>query len=71
MALEAFERIIPSSTYGPTEETAEWRIRHSKGIYSLCKDIDEVTHTELRRLGIHWRHQQHGRMKNTKEDLRK
>jgi hypothetical protein len=68
MALEAYERIILSSTYGPTEETAEWRISHSKGIYSLRK---EVTHTALRRLGIRWRHQQNGWMKNTKDDLRK
>jgi hypothetical protein len=61
-ALEIFERKILSSTYGPIQETAEWRIRYSKGIYGLCKDVDEVTHTELRRLGIRWRHPQHGWM---------
>jgi len=70
MALEVFERKILSSTNGPTQETAEWRIRYSKGIYGLCKDIDVVTYTELRRLSIHWGHPQHGWM-NTMENLRK
>ena len=35
MTLEVFERKILSSTYGPIKETAEWRIRYSKGIYGL------------------------------------
>jgi hypothetical protein len=71
MALEVFGRKILSSINGPIQETAEWRIRYSKGIYGLCKDIGVVTYTELRRLNIRWRHLQHGWMKNTKENLRK
>jgi hypothetical protein len=66
MTLEVFERKILSSTYGPIQETVECRIRYSKGIYGLYNDTDEGKHTELRRLGIRWRHPQHGWMKNTK-----
>jgi hypothetical protein len=52
MALEVFERKILSSINGPIQETAEWRMRYSEGIYGLCKDIDVVTYTELTGLGI-------------------
>jgi hypothetical protein len=70
--LEVFERKILRSTKGLIQGTAEWKIRCSKGIYGLCKDLDVVTYTELRiqhTLGVSaaWMDEHHGKSKEVKQ----
>jgi len=48
--LGVLERKILRTTFGPTNDNREWRIKYSNELYTLYRESDTVTYIKMNRL---------------------